>query len=108
MNCEGVRKEENVLKFEYIKGVVWRALGDGMGIMIGGDTDAHIWEFDGCENENSWRMKESINEIRLQILNCVWDELNQAIWYIEEKKFTLDYVYNVWKRYEESCGCQYT
>ena len=29
MNCEGVRKEENILKLEYIKGVVWRALDDG-------------------------------------------------------------------------------
>ena len=28
----------------------------------------------------------------LQILNCVWDELNEATWYTEEKKFTLDYV----------------
>ena len=26
MNCEGVRKEENILKLEYIKEVVWRAL----------------------------------------------------------------------------------
>ena len=26
MNCEGVRKEENILKLEYIKAVVWRSL----------------------------------------------------------------------------------
>ena len=51
MNCEGVRKEENILKLEYIKAVVWRALDDGLGIMIGGDMNAHIWELDGCENE---------------------------------------------------------
>ena len=37
-------------------------------------------------------MKENMNEIGLQILNCVWDGLNEAIWYTEEKKFTLDYV----------------
>ena len=29
---------------------------------------------------------------RLQIFNCVWDGLNEATWYTEEKKFTLDYV----------------
>ena len=29
MNCEGVRKEENILKLEYINGVVQRALEDG-------------------------------------------------------------------------------
>ena len=35
MNCEVVRKGENILKLEFIKGVVWRALENGMGIMIG-------------------------------------------------------------------------
>ena len=33
-----------------------------------------------------------MNEIGLQILNCVWDGLNEATWYTEGKKFTLDYV----------------
>ena len=32
-----------------------------------------------------------MNEIGLQILNCVWDGLNEATWYTEENKFTLDY-----------------
>ena len=86
--------------------MVWRALGDGMGIMIGGDTDAHIWEFDGCENENSRRMKESINEMGLQILNCVWDESSYMV-HRREEVYTGLCVY-VWKRHEESCGCQYT
>ena len=92
MNTEGVRKEENILKLEYIKAVVWRDLDDGLGIMIGGDMNAHIWELDGCENENGRRMKENMNEIGLQILNCVWDGLNEATWYTEDKKTTLDYV----------------
>ena len=59
MNCEGVCKEENILKLEYIKGAVWRALENGLGIMIGGDMNAHIWELDGCENENGRRMEET-------------------------------------------------
>ena len=67
MNCKGVRKEDNILKLEYIKAVVWRALDDGLGIMIGGDMNAHIWELDGCENENGRRMKQNMNEIGLQI-----------------------------------------
>ena len=91
VNFEGVRKEENILKLEYIKVVVWRALDDDLCIMIGGDMNAHIWELDGCENENGLRMKENRNEIGLQILNCVCDGLNEATWYTEEK-FTLDYV----------------
>ena len=37
-------------------------------------------------------MKENKNEIGLRILNCVWDGLNEATWYTEEKKLTLDYV----------------
>ena len=51
MNYEGVSKEENILKLEYIKAVVLRALDDGLDVMIGGDMNAHIWELDGCENE---------------------------------------------------------
>ena len=43
--------KENILKLEYIKGVVWSTQDDGLGIMIGGDMNAHIWELDGCENE---------------------------------------------------------
>ena len=38
----------------------------------------HIWELDGCENKNGWRMKENMNEIGLQLLNCVWDGLHEA------------------------------
>ena len=81
MNCEAVRKEENILMLEYIKGVVWRALDDDLSSMIGSDMNAHIGELGGCENENGQRMKENMNEIGLQILNCVLDWLNEAAWY---------------------------
>ena len=54
--------------------------------------NAYLWEVDGCESKNGRRMKESINEMELQIFNCVWDGLNEATWYTEENKFTLDYV----------------
>ena len=40
--------------------------------------NAHIWELDGCENENGRSMKENMNEIGLLIFNCVWDGLNKA------------------------------
>ena len=33
-----------------------------------------------------------MNEIGLQIFNCGWGGLNEATWYTEEKRFTLDYV----------------
>ena len=106
MIYEGVRKEENILKLEYIKGVVWRALDDGLRVMIGGDMNVHIWELDGCENKNGRRTKENMNEFGIQILNCVWDGLNEATWYTEEKNTEIC-VYG-WKRHEESCECQYT
>ena len=61
--------------------MVWRALDDGFGIMIGGDIN--IWELDGCENETGRRMKENMNEIGLQILNCVWDGLNEATCWLQ-------------------------
>ena len=57
MNYEGVGKEQNILKLEYIKEVVGRATLDGLSIMIGGYMNAHIWEVDGCENQNGRRMK---------------------------------------------------
>ena len=92
MNCEGVRKEENILKLKYIKEVVWRALENGLSNMIGGYMNVHIWEVDGCENENGRRMMENINELGLHILNCVWDGLSEATWFTEERESTLDCV----------------
>ena len=41
-----------VKKIHLEVGVVWTALEDGLGIIIRGDMNAHIWELDGCENEN--------------------------------------------------------
>ena len=46
--------------------------------MVEGDMNAHIWELDGCEDENGRRMKESMNDLGLQILNCVWNGLSEA------------------------------
>ena len=43
--------------------MVWRALEDGFGIIIGGDMNANIWELDGCDNKNGQRMKENINSL---------------------------------------------
>ena len=69
------------------------ALEDGLGIMIGGDMNAHIiWKLDGSENENGQRMNESQSTLWLQILNCVGDGLNETTWYTDEKRFTLDYI----------------
>ena len=49
--------------------MVWRAQEDGLGIIIGGDMNSHIWELDGCESKNGRRIKESLNEMGLLILN---------------------------------------
>ena len=62
------------MKLDYIKGVVWGVLGNGLGIMIGGDMNAHIWELDGCENENCRRMKENMNGATDLELCLAWVE----------------------------------
>ena len=58
--------------------------------MIEGDMNALIWELDGCKNENGRRIKESMNDLGLQILNCACDGLSEATWFTEENKCTLD------------------
>ena len=74
MNCEGIRGEENVLKIRCVKEVISKAKEDGLNIMIGGDMNTHIWELDKCENKNGKLLKSVMDEINLQILNCVWDD----------------------------------
>ena len=46
MNCEGIRGQENVFKMRSEKEVIRKAKEDGLKIMIGGDTNALIWELD--------------------------------------------------------------
>ena len=92
MNCEGIRGEENVLKMRCVKEVISKAKEDGLNIMIGGDMNAHIWELDKCENKNGKLRKSVMDEINLQILNCVWDSIKGATWFSENSEFTLDYV----------------
>ena len=37
-------------------------------------------------------LKSVIDEINLQILNCVWDSMKGATWFSENSELTLDYV----------------
>ena len=93
MNCEGIRAEEHVLKMRCVKEVISKAKEDGLNIMIGGDMNAHIiWELDKCENNKAKLLKRVIDEINLQILNCVWDSMKGATWFSENSEFNLDYV----------------
>ena len=78
MNCEGIRGEENVLKMRCVKEVISKAKEDGLNIMIGGNMNSHIWELDKCENKNGKLLKSVMDEINLQILNCVWDSMKGA------------------------------
>ena len=58
-----------------VKEVICRAKEDALNIMIGGDMNAHIWELDKYENNNGKLLKSVMDEINLQILNCVWDSM---------------------------------
>ena len=54
-----------------VKDVVRKAKDEGLKIMIGGDMNAHIWELDKCVNKNGKLLKNMVNEMNLQIINCV-------------------------------------
>ena len=41
---------------------------------------------------NGKRMKRVMDEINLEILNCVWDSMNGATWFSEKSAFTIDYI----------------
>ena len=86
MNCEGIRGEENVLKMQRLKDVVRNAKLEAFKIMIGGDMNAYIWEFDKCENKNGTLLKSVVDDMSLQILNCIWESMKGATWFSEEKK----------------------
>ena len=52
--------------------------------------NAHIWELDKCENRNDQLLKNMVNEMNLQIMNCVWERINGPTWFSENSEFTLD------------------
>ena len=92
MNCEDVRGYENVLKMLRVKDVVRKSIHDGLKIMIGGDMNAHIWELNQYENNNGKLLKNMVNDMNLQILNCIWERMNGPTWFSENSEFTLDYI----------------
>ena len=75
-----------------VKAVVRKAKYEGLKIMIGEDINAHIWELDKCENKNGKLLKNMVNEMNLQIMNCVWERLTGPIWFSENSEFTFDYI----------------
>ena len=48
--------------------------------------NAHIWELDKCENKNGKLLKSTMDDINLQILNCVWDSMKGATWFSEKSE----------------------
>ena len=92
MNCEGVRGDENVIRMLRVLDVVRNAKDEGLKIMIEGDMNAHTWELDKCENNNGKLLKNMVNEMNLQIMNCVWEHMNGPTWFSENSEFTLDYI----------------
>ena len=73
--------------------MVSNAKVEGLKIMIGGDMNAHIWKLDKCESENKNRklLKSMVDDMSLQILNCIWESMKGATWFSENSEFTLDY-----------------
>ena len=77
-----------MLKMLRMKDVVRKAKDDELKIMIGGDINAHIWELDKCENKNGRLLNNMVNEMNLQILNCIWKRMNGPIWFSDNCEFT--------------------
>ena len=44
---------------------------------------AHIWVFDKCENKNEKLLKNMVDDMSLQILNCIWESMKE--WNISEQ-----------------------
>ena len=92
LSCEGIRGEENVLNMKCVNDVVSKAKEDGRKIIMGGDMNAHIWVLDKCENKNGKPLKRVMDEMSIQILNCVWESVKSATWFSEKSEFTLEYI----------------
>ena len=75
-----------------VKDVVRNAKDEGLKIMIEVDMNAHIWELDKYENKNGKLLKIMVNEMNLQIMNCVWERMNGHTWFSDNSGFTLDYI----------------
>ena len=92
LNCEGVRREENIKKAFIIKAVVNKAKHEGQKILFGGDMNAHIWGLDKCENGNDRLLKQLTGDLGSQIMNCVWKPMGGATWSMDDREFTLYYM----------------
>ena len=60
--------------------------------MIGEDMNAHMWELYKCVNNNGKLFKNMVNEMNLQIMNCVWEHMNGPTWFSDNSEFTLNYI----------------
>ena len=92
VNCEGTRKEENLKLFEEVNGMIQESRDVGMNVIIGGDLNGHIFELDGCENENGKLIKKLVNTNSLEILNCVIPDMDKPMWSSNGNEYHLDYV----------------
>ena len=72
--------------------MVRKAKYKGLKIMIGGDINAHIQKLDKCDNRNGKLVKNKVNEMKLHIMNGVWERMNGLAWFSENSEFTLDYI----------------
>ena len=52
----------------------------------------YAWELDKCKNSNGKLLNNMVNEMNLQIMNCVWERMNGPTWFSENSEFTLDYI----------------
>ena len=75
-----------------MNGIIQEARDADMNILIGGDMNGHIFEMDGCENENGRLLKEMVRKNSFEILNCIWPDMDKPTWSGNGVQYCLDYL----------------
>ncbi|ELT96537.1 hypothetical protein CAPTEDRAFT_216074 [Capitella teleta] len=90
--CEGVNVVENKERMPMIQKVTERARMKGEMMIVGGDFNGHIWELDEVENVNGRMLKECAIENYLEIMNVIWNGMQECTWKSGGKSYHLDYI----------------
>jgi exonuclease III len=90
--CEGVNVVENKERMAMIQKVTERARMKGEMLIVGGDFNGHIWELDGVENVNGRMLKECAIENDLEIMNVIWNGMQECTWESGGRSYHLDYI----------------
>ena len=70
--------------------MVNKAKLEGLNIVFVGDINAHIWEWDRCENGNGRLLRQLGGDLGMEIINCVRKGISGFPWFMSDREFTLE------------------